>query len=97
MKEVDYSGDKVVLTSADGRILSADKVVDKYFLVCFSLYCAKTKGASVHKPCDINVSKSPRCSNNFKPSTFNPVFLSIDGETLIDVVMIVLRIATVQY
>ena len=35
MKEVDYSGDKVVLTSADGRILSADKVVDEYFSVCF--------------------------------------------------------------
>lgn len=27
VKEVDYSGDKVVLTSADGRILSADKVI----------------------------------------------------------------------
>lgn len=65
MKEVDYSGDKVVLTSADGRILSADKVVDEYFSVAFSPYCAKTKGASVNKPCDINPSKSSRCSSNF--------------------------------
>ena len=67
------------------------------FQFAFSPYCAKTKGASVNKLCDINPSKSSRCSNNFKQSTFNPVFLSIDSETLIDVVMVVLRIDTFQY